>query len=260
MPISEHPSFVWPQDKDIKIWRYLSLTKFISLLLTRGLFFSRGNLLGDPFEGSLTVVNIATRGYILKNKDTDERLVKWRNLNTDQLKRMFEVDENINRQSLRECFVNCWHMNEHESAAMWRLYSQSDESVCIQSRFSTLAENLPGYVNVGIVRYIDYERDVISTDNLFNAVLCKRKSFEHERELRAIAWERLSGELGGEEIRNNMTEAGLSVAVDLDNILEGIYINPTANNLFADVVGQIVDLHGLRAPIKKSKLTDKPLF
>jgi hypothetical protein len=36
-----------------KIWRYMDFTKFISVLDTQTLFFSRIDLLGDKFEGSV---------------------------------------------------------------------------------------------------------------------------------------------------------------------------------------------------------------
>jgi hypothetical protein len=44
------------------------------------------------------------------------------------------------RKLVSSYFVNCWHMNEHESAAMWRLYSQADEAICVQSTFARLAD------------------------------------------------------------------------------------------------------------------------
>jgi hypothetical protein len=34
--------------------------------------------------------------------------------------------------------VTCWHMNECESAAMWKLYSTAKESVCVQTTYGRL--------------------------------------------------------------------------------------------------------------------------
>jgi hypothetical protein len=34
------------------VWRYMSLTKFVSMLDTKSLYFSRTDKLSDPFEGS----------------------------------------------------------------------------------------------------------------------------------------------------------------------------------------------------------------
>ena len=41
-------------DRNVPIWRYMDIAKFLSLLDKQSLFFSRLDHLGDPFEGSLT--------------------------------------------------------------------------------------------------------------------------------------------------------------------------------------------------------------
>src|SRR5208283_5194086 len=84
-------------------------------------------------------------------------------------------------------FVNCWHMNEVESAAMWKIYSTSKDSVCLQTTFARLRDVLPeDDVYIGVVNYISYDRDMIPDDNGLWPLFHKRKSFEHERELRAL--------------------------------------------------------------------------
>ena len=56
----EHPSFKSPPD-DAVLWRYMDFTKFVSLLDKRALFFVRADKLGDPFEGTITKVNVTAR-------------------------------------------------------------------------------------------------------------------------------------------------------------------------------------------------------
>ena len=46
---------------DAVLWRFMSFTKFVSLLARNALFFARADKLGDPFEGSLTPLNVALR-------------------------------------------------------------------------------------------------------------------------------------------------------------------------------------------------------
>lgn len=48
----EHPVFQQPNNENIKIWRYMDFTKFMSLLDTKKLFFTRADKFEDPFEGS----------------------------------------------------------------------------------------------------------------------------------------------------------------------------------------------------------------
>ena len=259
--ISPHPSFVWPIDQNVKIWRYTDLAKFTSLLFTSNLFFSRAAFLGDPYEGSIPKIQYELREYIIANRATDPNLKNWADIKDDQtLRDMFATEAKFREQSVKEFFVSCWHMNEQESAAMWRLYTLATEAVCIQSTFSRLASALPGYVNVGVVKYIDYDRDIIPADNLFNAVLHKRKSFSHEQEVRAVAWERLAGDKGGDEIQKNMNAGGLRISVNLQQLVERVYISPTASPWFEDVINYLVNANNLKVPVMKSSLAATPLY
>ena len=55
-------------------------------------------------------------------------------------------------------YVNCWHMNEHERPAMWKLCTSMSDSICIRSTYERLWQCLPekGY-HLGKVTYLDYE-------------------------------------------------------------------------------------------------------
>ena len=46
------------------LWRYIDMTKFLSLLHSKALFFVRSDKLGDPFEGSFSRVNIDLRPHL----------------------------------------------------------------------------------------------------------------------------------------------------------------------------------------------------
>ena len=50
-------SFTPPPDNAV-LWRYISFTKFVSLLTRKALFFARADKLGDPYEGSLSQWNV----------------------------------------------------------------------------------------------------------------------------------------------------------------------------------------------------------
>ena len=47
-----HPLIRQPQDLDAFLWRYMDLAEFVDLLQRSCLFFSRSDLLGEPFEES----------------------------------------------------------------------------------------------------------------------------------------------------------------------------------------------------------------
>jgi len=143
----EHPQFSPPQETDIRIWRYLDFTKFVSLLDRQALFFARSHKLNDPFEGSYARANRRQRS--VPNDELPDRVYK-----------QGQSGKDIRKNTL----INSWHMNEQESAAMWQLYLKSDEGVAIQSTYRRLTESFHATkedVFVGIVKYIDYNRDMM---------------------------------------------------------------------------------------------------
>jgi hypothetical protein len=66
-PAADHPIFITPPDPNVKIWRYMDFTKYVSMLVSGGLYFSRSDLLGDPFEASSSQANIALRPKVYED-------------------------------------------------------------------------------------------------------------------------------------------------------------------------------------------------
>lgn len=156
------PVFIEPDDPHVRVWRYMDFTKFMSVLVNRGLFFSRADRLGDPFEGSTSYANKTLRPEIYKDASVGPEVMC----------NFFDSLGKVNKEALRWMLVSCWHMNEGESATMWKLYAQTDRAVCLQSTFECLHACLPRGktihdVHMGVVRYIDYRRDWLPEGNIF---------------------------------------------------------------------------------------------
>ena len=168
----EHPLFI-PPPNEATLWRYLDLHKFIAMLETRALFFARADKLGDPFEGSYSRMNQALRPIIYEGQ-IPEQTLRDMSVFTKELRRF--------------TLINCWHESGAESEAMWRLYSREQDGVAIKATFESLKDSFTGSdgVFIGRVSYVDYNTDFIREDNLLGSYLHKRKSFEHEREVRAM--------------------------------------------------------------------------
>jgi hypothetical protein len=66
------------------------------------------------------------------------------------------------------------------------MLSASKESVCLQTTFARLRDALSEDVYIDVVSYILYDRDKIPAGNVFWPLTYKRRSFEHERESRAV--------------------------------------------------------------------------
>ena len=164
----EHPNFTQPKNLEIPLWRYMDLSKFAALLQKRTLHFARADNLGDPLEGSVP-----------KPSSTSA--------NPDDLPLHLAESLRIARERApRYHFISCWHMNEGESAAMWKLYSRSSDAVCIKTDYRSLASILASNCFMGKVEYIDFSSMRVTPGNFFAPFLLKRRSFSHECEARAI--------------------------------------------------------------------------
>jgi hypothetical protein len=264
MPVEAHPVFAAPANLKARIWRYTDLAKFLSVFDRSALFFPRLDKLDDPFEGSYTK-------SILTFED-----VKFDDLSNDLRVQIGneEAFRNIvgsNRQfrefakTLREItFVNSWYCNEHESAAMWSQYLRTQEGIAIQSTYERLCKALAGYeefqINLGMVNYIDYESDSIPFGNAIYLTMYKRKSFEHERELRAVIWTMQHGKnMPGSENKFK-DEPGLYVSVDIPTLVERVYLAPTAPSWLRDLIDSLLKRFGHEIPVVQSSLADKAFY
>jgi hypothetical protein len=246
----DHACFVAPEDKNVKIWRYMEFTKFVSLLESKSLFLSRADKFEDKYEGSWSKANLnwLPRRLVpdLSKIDPDSELVVSAR----------ELAEKMRAWT----YVNCWHINERESAAMWKLYSRTDEAVAIQSTYLKLHHVLPEDTYLGKVKYIDYDVQSMPEGNLFWPYVHKRLSFEHERELRIVSGDVPITEKGGFDV-NKVNEApGKFVDVDLEILIENIYVSPTAPTWFFELVQSVVKRYEHSFKVSQSDIARAPVF
>lgn len=171
----ENPYFEAPKDKDAKIWGYMSLEKFIHLLSKRALYFYNSTCFEDKHEGAYTKLNIELSKFIDKRAHIDDYTRKIRDQNL------------IYRENIH---INCWHLSEYESDGMWKNYSDSSMWLAIKSTYNRLVNAVmesSKMIFIGKVRYIDYDTELIPyNEGLWAPFLRKRKTFEYEKELRAM--------------------------------------------------------------------------
>ncbi len=270
-----HPSFKAPPNLDGKIWQYMDLAQFVSMLQRKQLFFVKANQLRDPYEGTIpqyTKKSTSTYKAQRKSPNQGERFDRFNSTIPEVLKKQF--------QAYREMIlINSWHYNEYESAAMWQLYSQENAGVAIQSTANRLgkcfANNNQDNVWIGKVDYLDYSKELNSGEwNLFEAFVTKRKSFEYENEIRAITC-LPHGDIDNNGILNkqskqnkkipttdqlptmdpmDLTDKGKYVSADLQTLIENVYVAPFSEAWFKDVVESLLSRYKLKANVIKSDL------
>ena len=246
----QHDNFIPPANSNQKIWRYIDITKFLDLLNSNSLFFTRTDLFEDIFEGSLTKksVEVRTRFY--------EQLDKESEVPTDYTPEFFK---RYNSSLKYEVALNCWHMNDFESAAMWRLYLKSNEGIAIQSTYARLLScfsdtEIPIYI--GKVKYIDYDSHFIDIGNLLSPFLHKRRSFEHENELRCLVWQNQPPE----SATFSLESGGVKIKIDLTELVEKVYISPSSPSWLTILLKDIIQKFNLNFPLINSRLEDLPMF
>ena len=234
---------------DAVLWRYMSFTKFASLLARNALFFARADKLGDPFEGALSPVNVALRPVLYKDDFPEDK----RNLIGDFMKDL-----------RRFMLVNCWHENENESDAMWKLYSNIQDGIAIKTDFQSLSGSLRGSqeVRIGRINYVDYETTFIPENDAFKPIMFKRKSFEHEHEVRAVILEiPPSGDEGFVVGRQpSVYEDGAYHEVDTSMLIKEVLVPPYAEDWFTELVRATAATFNLGAPVRKSSLAVQPVW
>lgn len=233
-----------PPIQDETIWRYMDLAKFISLLDTSKIFFPRADKLGDKFEGAFSKANV--RRWETQAKSIENVLANYRAI--------YESEQ-------KSTFISCWHINKHESDAMWKAFSPGTQGIAIQSRMFNFEQSISGYeennIVIGKVNYIDYEEDKVPEGFLLVPFLYKRKCYEHENELRAIIQinPRLNDKNpNGQEIK------GLLVNVNLNTLIDKIFISSTAPDWFDKVVTSVVKKFDLKKNIFNSSINDEPIY
>lgn len=122
------------------IWRFMDMPRFVALLEKRAPYLTRVGILSDvdPYEGQLPswiAEQMSQAGSW--RIDTQDITPAAAERMRAQIGPMF-VNQ-LERTSQERVFVNCWHMNKHESDAMWRLYSMRGQGIAIKSTVGRLA-------------------------------------------------------------------------------------------------------------------------
>lgn len=241
----EHSNLKLP-DNSKKIWRYMNFTKFLNLIDSESLFFCRADKFPDKWEGVFPKKMIEKFGLMEKTIPSDDGKesspCEWQR-----------------EKEFRSHLINCWHLSDVESDAMWKLYSGNDCGIAIQStiqRFKDSFKKTDERVWIGMVEYEDFNtwqpenrHFNWGVSNILKTFFMKRKGFEHENEIRAII---------NKAYEKHKCEIGIYAKVDLNKLIENIYISPISEDWFKELVENVARKYNYKFKINKSDLGIKP--
>jgi hypothetical protein len=221
MPYQAHPSFTEPRPDTSRLWRYMDLATFLSVLDKKALFFPSVATLAeaDPYEGEPLPAKLRAaqaRGA----EDLRAFLLQC------------EVFKRLN-------FYNSWHMNDGESDAMWRLYLRGSQGIAIQSTVERIKRCFQQLVDdtvyMALVEYVDYDTFTPSCGLYGNSdYMYKRQAFKHEQEVRIGAY--------NSDVNHELLNAsGSTPSITLNDILlhperKGVYVPTNIMVLIEKVV------------------------
>lgn len=242
---------------DTPIWRYMDLPKFVSMLASGGLRFTKAAILrDDPYEGFCRAEPAGMLSVGPGPVSVEHMIAQLGRISAESC-----------RNARDRLYVNSWCLAS-ESMAMWEIYGSRGCGLAVKSTVGQYqrAARFPvssSHYAFGEVKYHgdlesspDIQRDfsegpIPMGSNLWNELLKlafhKRACYDYEKEWRAALYQDPRPEI-----------AGVDIPFDLQQLISAVYVGPRAENFFFDVVLSVMDKFLLRKPLERSVLLDGP--
>jgi hypothetical protein len=249
---------------DLTVWRYMPLSKFISLLTYGALWFSKLNILQDNYEGMMPH---PTKRMI------ESKYNEMKNHFPPNLHWQFDTIASQNEQDTRELLVvSCWFLDESESERMWEEYGGNSDAVAIKSTIGRLCGGSIAVpedkhrTHIGRVTYVDFNNHLMTeydANQGYERAFLKDNKYQHESEIRIVTLNvnskyciRPDGKPyeEGEINMSNFERPGLYIAVHIPQLISEIVISPTAGEWLYLLINRIMEINKLNIPVSYSKL------
>lgn len=226
-----------------KLWRYMDLSKFISLIERKALWLARADTFRDKHEGRFPDDMRQTIEQAYKDFDAeDDSPVRDADDFHDYLR--------------KNTFISCWHKNFDENMVMWEIYGRENNALAIQSTVERMKGCLrPSALrgNSLILRNVNY----LSPDEIPGVLryeecfFFKRPHFSFEKEVRVSfdTYSRVSP--------SKNTPVGYHLPAFTNRLIERILIHPDSQDWFEDVVNSITKKYQIHAPVERGLYGNK---
>lgn len=271
-------------NKDIKIYRYMDLAKFLSLIHQKYIFFAKSSSYEDGLEGMPTNFDSLVGGgtidrldyfanYLLPSffsqddKGAEQREIKRQEVlakfNERTISTVFGSLQAPTHMTYAGVFekaaqwvdISCWHTDASnvESMAMWKIYGAGDAAVCIESTLADVISSLdfPSTMvcHADRVTYLDYKKDYIGDDDPSKIYFHKSKYYEFEKEVRIVIYPST-----GVDVWADRGGPGTKVSVNPMQMIHAVMVSPASSSWFHELITQIMSEAGFKVPVKKSEI------
>ncbi|WP_417824193.1 hypothetical protein [Thalassospira lucentensis] len=265
-------------DRDQVISRYMSFAKVMDLLTNEKAFLPsvdalKGDLQGDHLEGAFpSLVEFVLSGGAAKLSHlVNQVLPRTLGVNKSEIPKLpspaplptvfgeIEITGDRDLSSICKtlaCWVDvqCWHRNDAESMAMWKIYGGAEPSLAIRSTVRNLSNSMLPNGNERVhLKNIQYYNSLEPADFFvddFSSVASKEIAYDYEHELRVIAYTPSDKQ----HLHQDRQAKGRYISVNLEELISDIVISPNAPNWFFDLARTLI-IEKLDVPVKRSALT-----
>lgn len=208
------------RDDSLTLRRFMDFSKFEHLINTETLFFAPASFFEDTLEGHYT-----SRNY----KALEKQLIDC-GFDAKSLERAEKAKSLIARHNQSAVVISCWTTAPTFDDFMWNSYTQSTESVVVDTTVGRLRKTLGADFLIIPVRYLDFSEHEIPKDHSMKPFFYKQAKFSMEQEVRVI----------GEMVLGEKIGTPRKAPVDLSVLISKVTINPGATKTFEDSVHKLL--------------------
>jgi len=224
-------------DNTQKLWRYMDLSKFISLLNEKALWLARVDTFRDKQEGRFPdeMRKIFEKFYTGFEKE-----------DVSPIKSVEDFLDFVRKNT----FISCWHKNSDENMVMWEIYGRDTKALAIQTtveRFKNSIDPSNLFGNSLLLKNVLYQQaeQISGMLRREECYFIKRPHYSHEAEARICL------DVYSDFFPTKDTPQGYYLPVLINGLIEKILIHPDSPDGFMDDVKSITKKFNVHAPLER---------
>ena len=233
------------------IFKYMDFVSFYALLINKTLFFKRLDKFSDLNEGTLSDevieqirLNRSNFEYTL-SEEAERYAVKY-------------AEKVISEKPFTLC--NSWTIDDVDNYAMWKIYLKGySEGVAIKTTVGRLKSALNYQSNKSLhFGKVNYQPSKLKPINIFEVATTKATAYAYEKEFRAFLVQQfrvitLKTSDKSTAFKDPKYNVGCELSVDLQELIDVIYISPFATQWFKDLFNKTISTYMTEFPITNVK-------